>query len=71
MSFLALRESPIKRRSRLSKMTTGSEQEKEIMSTPITIRKDRTGLHTSPIERRLFDTSPLQSNLSDTKYKIE
>jgi len=52
-------------------MVTGSEQEKEIISTPITIRKDRTGLHTSPIERRLFDTSPLQSNLSDTKYKIE
>ena len=63
--FLALRESPIKRRSRLSKMVTGSEGEKEIISTPLGIRNDRIGLHTSPIERRSFQISPQHS---DTRY---
>ncbi len=66
-SFIALRESPIKRRSRLSKIIPGSEQDKEILSTPITTRNDRTGLQTSPIERRLFETTPLQSHQSDTR----
>lgn len=64
---LALRESPIKRRSRLSKMITGSEPDKEILPTPITIRNDRIGLHTSPIARRSFDITPLPSNQSDTR----
>jgi hypothetical protein len=61
-----LRESPIKRRSRLSKMVTGSEQEKDIISTPIIIKNDRTGLNTMPIERRAFDTPLSHSNQSDT-----
>ena len=64
--LIALRESPVKRRSRLGKMNTGSEHENAI-STPITFRNDRVGLHTSPIERRSFDTTPLHSNQSDTR----
>lgn len=49
-------------------MNTGSEPEKDIISTPITIRNDRVGLHTSPVERRSFDATPLHSNQSDTRY---
>ena len=66
----ALRESPVKRRSRLSKMIPGSEREKEMMTTtPVTVRNDRGGLNTSPIQRRSYDTTPLNSNQSDTRYE--
>jgi len=64
--FVALRESPVKRRSRLGKTNTGSEQENTI-STPITYRSDRAVLHTSPIARRSFDTTPLHSNQSESR----
>ncbi|CAF1161683.1 unnamed protein product [Adineta ricciae] len=64
---VSLRESPVKRRSRLSKMVPGSEREKEMMTTtPVTVRNDRGGLNTSPIQRRSYDTTPLNSNQSDT-----
>ncbi|CAF1123799.1 unnamed protein product [Rotaria sordida] len=66
IALLALRESPVKRRSRLSKMLQGSEQEKDMISTPITMRNDRTGLHTSPIGRRSFDITPVHLNQSAT-----
>jgi hypothetical protein len=66
--LIALRESPIKRRSRLSKMIAGSEPDKDMISTPITIRNDRGGLHSSPIGRRSYDTTPLPSYQSDTRY---
>ncbi|CAF0777015.1 unnamed protein product [Adineta steineri] len=61
-----LRESPVKRRSRISKIIAGSEREKDTLTTPITIRNDRGGFHTSPIQRRSFETTPLNSNQSDT-----
>lgn len=67
-SLIAMRESPVKRRSRLSKMMPGGEKDKEILPTPITIRNDRGGLHTSPIQRRSYDITPLTSNQSDTRY---
>jgi hypothetical protein len=63
--FVALRESPVKRRSRLSKMVPGPEQDKEIIATPLAIRSDRGGLHTSPTERRSYDVTPFHSNQSD------
>lgn len=67
-----LRESPVKRRSRLSKMMPQSDVEKDILPTPILIRNDRIGLHTSPPERRSFEVSPLHSHQSDTNSpKIE
>ncbi|UJR31254.1 hypothetical protein I4U23_018756 [Adineta vaga] len=67
IALIALRESPVKRRSRLAKMIPGSEREKEMMTTtPVTIRNDRGGLNTSPIQRRSFETTPLNSNQSDT-----
>ena len=47
-------------------MMPSGEQDREIISTPIGIRNDRAGLHTSPTERRSFDISPLQS---DTGYE--
>ena len=66
----ALRESPVKRRSRLSKMVPGSEREKEMMTTtPVTVRNDRGGLNTSPIQRRSYEATPLTSNQSDTRYE--
>jgi hypothetical protein len=48
-------------------MATGSDQERDIIPTPIAIRNDRGGLHTSPIERRSYDVTPLHSNQSDTR----
>ncbi|CAF2614864.1 unnamed protein product [Rotaria sp. Silwood2] len=59
-----LRESPVKRRSRLSKMLQGSEQEKDMISTPIIMKNDRGGLHTSPIGRRSFDITPVHLHQS-------
>ncbi len=67
-SIIALRESPVKRRSRLSKMISGSERERDILPTPMVIRNDRGGLHTSPMQRRSYGTIPLNSNQSDTRY---
>ena len=47
---------------------SSTDQEKEIVPTPITMRNDRTALHTSPVERRAFDATPLPSYQSDTRY---
>ena len=50
-------------------MMAGAEQEKEILSTPITTRNDRTTLHTTPMERHSFNISSMNSNQSDTRYE--
>jgi len=61
-----LRESPNKRRSRLSKLVSNTEQEREIVTTPIIMKHDRAGIHTSPMERRSYDPTPIPSFQSDT-----
>lgn len=65
--FLALRESPNKRRSRLSKLASNTEQEREFVTTPIIMKHDRGGILTSPMERRSYDPTPIPSFQSDTR----
>lgn len=67
MLFSALRESPIKRRSRLSKMLQTSEQEKETITTPIIMKNNREGLHTSPLIRRSIEVTPYHLHQSATR----
>ncbi|CAF1125784.1 unnamed protein product [Rotaria sp. Silwood1] len=64
IALIALRESPVKRRSRLSKMLHGSEQEKDMISTPIIMRNDRSSLQTTPMGRRSFEITPLHLHQS-------
>lgn len=47
-----------------------SEQEREIVTTPIILKHDRGGIHTSPMERRSYDPTPIPSFQSDTRFSF-
>ncbi|CAF1932697.1 unnamed protein product [Rotaria magnacalcarata] len=61
---ISLRESPVKRRSRLSKMLQTPEPDKEIIQTPTIMRNTRDGANTSPMARRSFEITPFHLHQS-------